>query len=187
MIDMTITILFVQGGGEGVHDQWDRKLVESLERELGAGYTVRYPRMPDEGDPRYSSWKPALVDELDALDDGTILVGHSVGGTVLIHLLAEERLALKPGAIVLIAAPFIGDGGWPGDEIQPRDDLAERLPADVPIFLYHGTADPMVPVGHVELYAKAIRQAVVRRLANRDHQLDNDLSDVARDLTHLVR
>lgn len=41
---MTKRVLFVQGGGEGVHDQWDDKLVESLERELGEGYVVAIPR-----------------------------------------------------------------------------------------------------------------------------------------------
>ena len=46
----TRQILFIQGGGAGAHDEWDDKLVESLRQELGGGYEVRYPRMPDEGD-----------------------------------------------------------------------------------------------------------------------------------------
>ena len=54
---MTRQVLFVQGGGEGVHDQWDDKLVASLRRELGPGYEVRYPRMPGEDDPHYAPWK----------------------------------------------------------------------------------------------------------------------------------
>jgi hypothetical protein len=41
---MTRQLLFVQGGGgENAHDVWDSKLVESLERELGPDYEVRYP------------------------------------------------------------------------------------------------------------------------------------------------
>ena len=28
-------VLFVQGGGEGVHDAWDNRLVDSLGGELG--------------------------------------------------------------------------------------------------------------------------------------------------------
>ena len=44
----TRQILFIQGGGAGAHDEWDDKLVESLRRELGGGYEVRYPRMPGE-------------------------------------------------------------------------------------------------------------------------------------------
>ncbi|HEY5951925.1 MAG TPA: alpha/beta fold hydrolase [Kofleriaceae bacterium] len=183
---MTITVLFVQGAGEGTHDQWDNKLVDSLERELGRDYSVRYPRMPDEADPRYVAWKPALLDQFKSLDDGAILVGHSVGGTMLLHALAEERPTLNASAIILLATPFIGDGGWPSDEIQPRNDLAPRLPS-VPIYLFHGTDDETVPFEHVKLYANAIPQAVVRTLANRDHQLGNDLSDVARDIRSLAR
>lgn len=45
----TQQILFIQGGGAGVHDEWDDKLVDSLRRELGDGPGVRYPRMPGEG------------------------------------------------------------------------------------------------------------------------------------------
>jgi len=175
---MTVQVLFVQGAGADVHDGWDRKLVDSLERELGPHYIVRYPRMPDEGDPRYATWKPALVRELDSLGDGAILVGHSVGGTMLLHVLAEQALRFKPRALILIAAPFIGNGGWPSDEIQPRDDLAERL-AGLSVFLYHGTDDETVPIAHVHLYAHAIPHASVRVLARRDHQLNNDLSEVA--------
>jgi hypothetical protein len=32
-------VLFVQGGGGGVHDDWDDKLVASLATELDGGYT----------------------------------------------------------------------------------------------------------------------------------------------------
>jgi hypothetical protein len=182
---MPIQVLFVQGAGEAVHDAWDDKLVRSLERELGAGYPVLYPRMPNEADPRYRAWKTALLDAFDELNDGAILIGHSVGGTILIHLLAEHPPKRRLRAISLIAAPFIGDGGWPSDEMEPRTDLGQRLPAGVPLFLYHGTADDVVPFGHLHLYANLIPQAVVHPLAGRGHQLDNDLSDVARDIRSL--
>lgn len=33
------------------------------------------------------------------MDDGAILIGHSIGGTVLINVLAEERLNWTPGGI----------------------------------------------------------------------------------------
>jgi len=39
-------VLFIQGGGERVHDEWDDKLVDRLRRKLGPGYDVRYPVMP---------------------------------------------------------------------------------------------------------------------------------------------
>jgi hypothetical protein len=52
---MSTQVLFIQGGGAGVHDDWDNKLVASLERELGNGYEIRYPRMPAEADPSYAA------------------------------------------------------------------------------------------------------------------------------------
>ena len=182
---MPVQVLFVQGAGEAVHDAWDDKLVRSLEGELGAGYAILYPRMPNEADPRYWAWKTTLLRQLDKLKDGAILIGHSIGGAILVHLLAEEPPKRMLGAISLIAAPFIGAGGWPSDEIEPRTDFAVRLPAGVPLFLYHGTADDIVPFAHLALYARLIPQAVVRGLAGRGHQLDNDLGDVARDIRSL--
>ena len=56
-------VLFVQGGGAKVHDEWDDKLVESLGRELGQEYEIRYPRMPNEDDPGYAAWKAAIERE----------------------------------------------------------------------------------------------------------------------------
>ena len=179
-------VLFVQGAGAGVHAEWDTHLVESLRRELGSSYTVHYPRMPDEADPRMGAWRPVLERELTALRPGAVVVGHSAGGTMLIHVVADAAPAADLAAVVLIAAPFIGEGGWASEEIAPRPDLAERLPAAAAVFLYHGEADAEVPVAHVERYAAAIPRARVCRLAGRDHQLNNDLSEVARDIRALA-
>lgn len=178
-------VLFVQGGGEDVHDQWDNRLAESLRSELGPTYEIRYPVMPNEADPSYAVWKRALQNEFAALEDGAIVVGHSVGGTILIHVLAERTPQFDLGAVCLIAAPFIGTGGWTSDDIEPRPDLADRLPRGVPIFFYHGRNDDTVPFSHVELYARAVPRAQVRRLAGRDHQLNNGLSEIAADIRWL--
>lgn len=175
-------VLFVQGAGEGTHDAWDDKLVGSLEAELGPQYAVRYPLMPNEAEPLYASWRTALFKKFDELDDNAVLVGHSVGGTFLIHAVAEQRPKRKWGGIFLIAPPFLGDGGWPGDETDPATNLTEALRADVPVFLYHGTADGEVPPEHMKLYAEIIPHAATRALADRDHQLNNDLSELAQDI-----
>ena len=172
-------LLFVQGGGAGVHDEWDNKLVDSLRRELGPSYEIRYPRLPNEDDPSYAAWKAALESELAAMEDGVILVGHSVGGTILINTLAEHPPERELGAIFLIAAPFVGEGGWSSDDLKPPRDLGARLPAGVPIFIYHGLADDTAPPSHAELYARAIPQAQLHRLPARDHQLNDDLREVA--------
>jgi pimeloyl-ACP methyl ester carboxylesterase len=175
----TRQILFIQGGGAGAHDEWDDKLVESLRRELGDGHEVRYPRMPDEGDPSFARWSAAIRREMADLDDGAVVAGHSVGATILINALAEQPPEKCLGVIVLIAAPFVGQGGWPGDEFELTGDLGARLPEGLRVHVFHGLQDETAPASHADLYALAIPQAQVHRLPGRDHQLNNDLSEVA--------
>jgi predicted alpha/beta hydrolase family esterase len=181
---MTAHILFIQGGGAGTHDEWDNKLVDSLRRELGSGYDIRYPRMPNEADPNYAVWKAALEKEIAALDDGAIVMGHSVGGTILINALAEAPPKQKLAGVFLIAAPYVGAGGWPSDDISTAN-LGARLPPKTQVYLYHGRTDDTVPVAHADLYAGTIPGAIVSRLPNRDHQLNNDLAEVAADIRAL--
>lgn len=178
-------VLFVQGAGEGVHDGWDLRLVESLRHELGPGYDVRYPRMPNEADPQLRAWASMLEGELAALRPGAVVVGHSAGGTVAIDVLAGSLVVPPLAAIVTIAAPFIGRGGWEFDELAPRADLAEQLPDGVPLVMFHGEADDVVPVEHVERYREILPRALVRRLAGRDHQLNDDMSEVAGEIRAL--
>jgi pimeloyl-ACP methyl ester carboxylesterase len=173
-------VLFIQGAGAGTFDDWDDKLVDSLRRELGDGWEIHYPRMPDEDDPSYAAWGPAIVHEMATLEDGAFVVGHSVGGTMLIQTLAEQAPDVELSAIVLIAAPFVGDGGWPGDEFEFLSDLGARLPASVPVHVFHGLEDDTAPPAHADLYARAIPDAHLHLLPGRDHQLGNDLADVAR-------
>jgi hypothetical protein len=175
----TRQVLFIQGGGAGAHDEWDDKLVESLRRELGVGYEVRYPHMPDEGDPSYARWSGAIRREMANLDDGAVVAGHSVGATILINALAEQQPQTRLEAIVLIAAPFVGEGGWPSDEFELASDLGARLPPSVQVHVFHGLQDETAQPSHADLYALVIPQAQVHRLPGRDHQLNNDLSEIA--------
>ena len=96
-------------------DEWDEVLVDSLRRELGAGNEVRYPRMPDEGDPSCARWSAAIRAELAGLDDGAVVAGHSAGGTILAHVLAERPPERDLGAI-----PSIGTVGEPYDNVARR-------------------------------------------------------------------
>ena len=78
----------------------------------------------------------------------------------------------------------MGGGGWHSDDIE-LSDLGTKLPDETPIYLYHGSKDQTAPLEHVGLYAKALPHAVVRRLSGRDHQLNNDMSEVAADIRRL--
>jgi pimeloyl-ACP methyl ester carboxylesterase len=47
------------------------------------------------------------------------------------------------------------------------------------VHVFHGLGDETAPPAHARLYARAIPQARVHLLPGRDHQLNNDLSEVA--------
>ena len=172
-------LLFVQGGGQGAHDEWDNKLVESLRQQLGQDYEILYPRMPSEDDPSYAPWKTTLETVFGTLEDGAILVGHRWVERFSSKCSRSNSRRREFGAIVLIAAPFVGDGGWSADDLQFPPDLGARLPKGVPIHFYHGLEDEVAPPSHLERYARAVPQARVHRLQGRDHQLNNDLREVA--------
>lgn len=181
------SILFVQGGGRDVHDAWDNKLVASLRKELGRGYTIHYPRMPDEGNPDPTAWKNAIDRELRRVPEDVVLVGHSIGGAILIDYLADRHRQRASVSVFLIATPFIGDGGWPSDDLRPTREAAGLLPRHTPIYLYQGGDDQTVPFSHLDMFAKVLPDATIRALNGRDHQLNEDLSEVASDVRRLAR
>lgn len=174
-------ILFIHGGGEGAYEE-DRKLAASLGGALGGAYEVRCPKMPDEDSPEYGVWRDRISGELAGLSGEVFLVGHSLGGSILLKYLCEEGEAKPALGLFLVAAPFWGAEDWEVEEYALREDFASKLPADLPVFLYHGREDEVVPFEHLALYAGKLPRATVRELDGRGHQLDEDLSEVARDI-----
>jgi pimeloyl-ACP methyl ester carboxylesterase len=114
------------------------------------------------------------------LSDGAVVLGHSIGGTILIQALGERAPQVELAAIMLVSAPFVGEGGWPGEEFTLPSDLGAKLPKGVPVHLFQGRADEITPPVHADLYRRAIPQAEVHKLPGRDHQLNNDFGEVAR-------
>jgi hypothetical protein len=179
---MARQVLFVHGGGEGAYDE-DAKLAASLRGALGADYVVRSPRMPNEEEPDYEVWKNVIAGELAAMGSGAVLVGHSIGASVAIRAVVDGGIGQSLAGVFLLATPFWYDHEfWRWDQVKLPPNAAERIASGLPVFLYHGRQDEVVPFSHVEMYARALPQATIRRLDGRNHQLNDDLADVARDI-----
>lgn len=175
-------VLFIHGAGEGAYEE-DRLLVSSLQNALGSAREVIYPKMPEEDSATYDDWKALIERALAILDDEVILVGHSVGGSVLAKYLSEERIDKSVAGLFLLAAPcWNGDGIWKWDEVRLPEDVAAKLASIRRIVLYHSRDDDTVPFSHMALYAAGLPQATIRAVDGRGHQFGNNLVDLAEDI-----
>ena len=179
-------VLFVHGGGEGAHEA-DEKLAASLRDALGSEYDVRSPKMPDEDRPEYEPWKDEIARELAAMDGEAILVGHSLGASVLLKYLSEGEVEKPVAGLFLVAAPYWGAEDWEVEEFALPEAFTSKLPEGLPVFLYHSRDDKEVPFEHLALYKAKLPQATVREFDGRGHQVGDDLSEVARDIRKVVR
>ena len=122
-------MLFIQGGSEGAYEA-DRLLADSLQKTLGHGYRVRYPRMPNEDDPQYDAWRTAIQASLAECRGAIALVGHSLGAFMLVKFLAETKLSPNLIGLFLIATPFVSETeGWQFPDMAPPKAFAKRLDA----------------------------------------------------------
>jgi uncharacterized protein len=177
-------VLFIHGGGDGAYEE-DKSLAASLQDALGAAYDVRCPKMPDEDRPVYEAWKARIAEELDALEGAVILVGHSLGGSILLKYLSEEEEEKPIAGLFLVATPYWGIEEWEVGEYALREDFASRISKEIAVFLYHSRDDEVVPFAHAALYAQKLPLATVRVFDGRGHQFDDDLSEVAQDIGRL--
>jgi serine hydrolase len=183
-MNMKKQVLFIQGAGEGAYEE-DEKLAASLQGALGTEYDVIYPKMPEEENSGYEAWKAQISKEIAPLVGKAILVGHSVGSSMLLKYLSEENVETSIAGIFLIAAPYWGTGGWQVDEFTLDEGHASKFLQDLPIFFYHSRDDDLVPFAHLAMHAEKFPGATIREFDGRGHQFNNDLSEVATDIKSL--
>ena len=138
---------------------------DALGEILGGDYNVIAPEIPDADEPHYETWKRVLDEVLSPLEGKIILIGHSLGGSVILKYLAEDDPHRRVAGILSIAAPSFGEDV---EEFQAPKDFSPlaRIPR---IFLYHGSDDDVVAVSHVHEYARKLPQATVRVLDGKGH------------------
>jgi predicted alpha/beta hydrolase family esterase len=170
-------ITFIQGRGSGGY-QADARLVRSLQAELGAEYKIHYPQLQtDESLPDFG-WLKQIG---EAIDGASVLVAHSLGGSLLLKYLAKNKVNQPISGIFLLATPF-----WGGNEawvqgLKLREDFADHLP-HVAIFFYYCKDDAEIPVGQMKSYQKKLPGAVFREIESGGHQFKGRLGQVARDI-----
>ena len=174
-------ILFIQGGGNNGYEA-DHAMVDSLKYALGDAYEVIYPKLQTENSASDFGWPRQIGKKINDIKGDVILVGHSVGASLLLKYLSETKMQKKISGIFLLATPF-----WAGDEdwekgLKLQDDFADKLPEQVPISLYHNMDDEEIPFNNLSSYAKKLPKATIHKLSKGGHQFNNDLQFLAKDI-----
>ena len=115
-------------------------------------------------EPHYEPWRDRLASELEALGSGTIVFGHSLGGSVALKYCAERGFDERVAGLVSAATPLWGtEEDWELEWALP-EGWPDQGPALPPTFLFHSRDDTEIPFAHLDLYAKRLPEAGVHPL-----------------------
>ena len=143
---------------------------ENLAYELKGEYDVLLPKMPCKERSRYEDWSVWFKRITDACDSPVILVGHSLGALFIVKYLSENSIKISIEKTALVATPF--------DESGLHESLADFSPPSSffklkeqagEIYLIHSEDDPVVPIGHLDKYKKALPEAKILRFKEKGH------------------
>jgi len=114
-----------------------------------------------------------------------LLVGHSLGASMILKYLSEMKVSKNVKAVYLLATPH-----WTGNEdwkqgLKLQNDFDEKLPNDIQIFLYQSMDDDTVPYSHYTWYVQKLSHVTVHALKNGGHQFNDDLNFLAKDIKEL--
>jgi len=142
---------------------------DSITADLGGGYEVLVPRMPNGTNAQYLEWSIWFEHIVPLLKKDTILVGHSLGGIFLAKYLSEKIVPIKIKAVILISAPY------EGLELEELASFALLGPLSKfnkqanKIVLIHSKDDIVVPLDHVYKYSKDLSNSNIMLFNNKGH------------------
>ncbi|SDN09647.1 alpha/beta hydrolase [Kriegella aquimaris] len=179
----SIKILFAHSGGrQDGAGQGSSELVRYLKNELGNEFEIFYPIIDAPEAPTYQMWKNIFTKEFKKANQPTILIGHSLGASMLLKFISEEKPNVLISALYLVATPLWGKNGWDVDEFVLKDKFENELKQVNKIFLYHCKDDTIVPFKHLNFYKKTLPDATVRVLNGTDHAFANGLPELVDDI-----
>ncbi len=144
---------------------WAAKLRARLGTEVIA------PTLPNPDNPRYDTWSTAICDQINAMQSRGIVVAHSVAGSITLKLFSLFEVNIPPAEIHILAAPFWcgADPDWEVEDFRLPPKPLNWIRNHTRLVFYHGDADEVVSVAHLDEYAGRFPNAQTLRLAGVDH------------------
>lgn len=157
---------------------------DGLQEHLGVEYDVFRPTMPQKDNARYDLWAVIFSKLLEAVNDGVILVGHSLGAVFMVKFLSENKVDRVIDKTILLATPYSSEGinGEKLHSFERGEDSSIFTEQAGDIFMYHSTDDFLVPYSHFEQYAELLPRAIFRSFPNKNHFLVEKVDELIKDI-----
>ena len=165
-------LLFIHSAGSQTDGEGSSALLAHLKQGLSGDYHVIAPVMPDSTQPHYATWAAQLATLLPTLNPQAVLVGHSLGGAILLKYLTEAVNGTRPmlNGVYIIAAPYWGaDEQWDVDEFKFRDNTPQLVSIARKVYFYHSHDDSVVPFNHLTHYARKFPEATLQAVDDAGH------------------
>lgn len=165
-----------------------KKWTDRLRTDLGEGYEVFMPTMPNKQNAKYVEWKIWFERHFEYLRDGVILLGWSQGGYFLAKYLTENVTPFQVKALLLGAAPFRPDdfSGEDGGDFAFDTNSVSLLQERVgKVVILHSKDDPVVPFAHGELYANALSGAEFMVFEDKNHFMVEEFPELIEKIREL--
>ncbi|XOB41012.1 MAG: RBBP9/YdeN family alpha/beta hydrolase [Candidatus Nealsonbacteria bacterium] len=153
---MNKRILILHGWESNSKEHW---FLEEKERLEKLGHKVFVPDMPNTFHPKKEQWIK-VIEDFDP-DSRSVLVGHSLGGTVILNYL--EKIDEKIKRCVLIATPIEKLSFKPTNNFfEPNFDWQKIKQNCEEFFILNQTKDPWVPLEHGESLATYVNGKLIK-------------------------
>lgn len=171
-------ILFIHSAGDQGPGEGSSRFLARLRDAMGTDTEIVAPLMPKPDSPEADTWVDATRTHLAEMSGPFVLLGHSLGGSIILKCLAQSGVPGGVSGVVTVAAPFWGAQGWEYDAFALPANAGKALQA-LPVTMLFGDADETVSTDHLELYRQAIPTAAGRMIAG-DHEFaSGDIDAVA--------
>lgn len=182
---MNYEILFIQGAGSVTTEQ-EQVIVDALRIKLGDQFTIIYPHMPDADTPSYLAWEAVLTTNLKNLSGKVILLGHSLGASIILKHFSKEPVPDRVLGMILFGVPYWKDQEWDVSEYVIEDDFIGNLSMLDNIYLYHSIDDEVIPTHQFTSYRKIIPKVHWRVLSGTDHSYHGAIPNMINDIHELI-
>jgi len=161
---------------------------ENLSQELGRGYEVILPRMPNSLDARYLEWRIWFKKLTSLFRKDVVFIGYSLGGIFIAKYLAENKFPRKIRGTFLVGAPYDHEGSdEPIMDFKLPKSLARFAKQGGKISIYQSQDDPFVPFSNFGKYKKALPDAHAVAFKNKGHFGQERFPELAREIKKLFK